>query len=152
MATGQVGFVDSKKVCTSIQNGPSPPLSIYLSPPPPAANPTNPTKTKLSPLPPPTQTKKTLIPTRLNPTINRLEKTRRTYPPSSLPSDKDAYVARQRAKKRLEADRRRKEEERLARERRAEKEGREKGWEELMKAGGDRGRSNVDGFDEEDFM
>lgn len=150
MATGQVGFVDPKKVRTSIQNGPSPIyLSIYLSPPPPPQQQTQQTNQNQTN---PSQTKKTLIPTRLNPTINRLEKTRRTYPPSSLPSDKDAYVARQRAKKRLEADRRRKEEERLARERRAEKEGREKGWEELMKAGGERGRSNVDGFDEEDFM
>lgn len=97
----------------------------------------------------PKRTKKTLVPTRLNPTINRLEKTRRARPVDDLPADKEAHLARQRATKRAENERRQKEEERVARERREEKERRERGYEDLMAEGG---RSNEEGFDEDDFM
>ncbi len=40
----------------------------------------------------------------------------------------------------------------MARERREEKEGRERGYEELMRVEEGKGRSNEEGFDEEDFM
>ncbi|KAL2041115.1 hypothetical protein N7G274_006059 [Stereocaulon virgatum] len=101
--------------------------------------------------------KKTLITTRLNAILNRLEKTRTVAPTSDLPALKESYLAAQRAEKRREAEKKRREEEKVARERREEKERREAGWGELGALGGGGGegtlkRSNEDGWDEEDFM
>ncbi|CAD6579268.1 MAG: hypothetical protein ASARMPRED_009019 [Alectoria sarmentosa] len=95
------------------------------------------------------KTKKVLIPTRQNPIINRLEKTRQIRSVDELPADKEAYLSQQRAKKRVENDKRKKEEEKVARERREDKERRERGYQDLMAEGG---RSNEEGFDEDDFM
>ncbi|KAL6715078.1 hypothetical protein ACLMJK_007339 [Lecanora helva] len=97
----------------------------------------------------PKKTKKTLIPTRINATINRLEKTRTIRSPDELPAAKEAYMAGQRAEKRREAERKRKEEERVGRSRKEEKERRERGYEDLD--GGEK-RSNEEGWDEDDFM
>lgn len=161
MATGQVGFRDPKRVGFSAY--------IYIHPSPSLSSPSNTTRSLshgptllhyttllqqstpvgCSPVTKPQQTKKTLVPTRLNPTINRLEKTRRARPVDDLPADKEAHLARQRATKRAENERRQKEEDGVARERREEKERREKGYEDLMAEGG---RSNEEGFDEDDFM
>ncbi|CAF9918941.1 MAG: hypothetical protein ALECFALPRED_000905, partial [Alectoria fallacina] len=94
-------------------------------------------------------TKKVLIPTRQNPIVNRLEKTRKIRSVDELPADKEAYLSQQRAKKRAENDKRKKEEEKVARERREDKERRERGYQDLMAEGG---RSNEEGFDEDDFM
>ena len=58
-------------------------------------------------------------------------------------------MSQQRAKKRVENDKRKKEEEKVARERREDKERRERGYQDLMAEGG---RSNEEGFDEDDFM
>ena len=95
------------------------------------------------------QTKRILVPTRTNATINRLEKTRTVRSADELPAAKEEYLAGVRAERRREAEVRKKEEERVARERREEREGREKGWEELMQG---QGRSNEEGFDEDNFM
>ena len=159
MATGQVGFVDPKKV----NDGTVLPLSPFSSPPSFLPHPLPPSfLTQNGPVPPhhiltqpfslllSQQTKKHLVPTRHNATINRLTKTRRTLPADELPADKEAYLARRRAQKRVESERRAKEEEKVAKERREEKEMREKGYGELMAGGG--GRSNEEGFDEDDFM
>ena len=62
-----------------------------------------------------------------------------------LPGAKEGYLAGRRE----EEGRARREGERVGRERREEREGWERGWEELR---GGEGRSNVVGFDEEDFM
>lgn len=154
MATGQVSFKDMKKV----KLGPSPPLSLSLY-----------SKKNIF-----KKTKRTLVPTRLNPIINRLEKTRTVSPADELPALKDAYNARVRAEKRREAEARRKEEDRARDELRREKEEREGWWEQLRSGGGGGGegskaaggehggeegggagmRSNQDegGFDEDDFM
>lgn len=156
MATGQVGFLDQKKVpfipslyiyihTSSFSPSLSPSLPTFSPSPPPSLHST-PLHSTLTPH----QTKKHLIPTRHNATINRLEKTRRTRSADELPADKEAHLGRQRAKKRAENERRKKEEERVARERREEKERRERGYEDLMAEGG--GRSNEEGFDEDDFM
>lgn len=95
------------------------------------------------------QTKKVLVPARINATINRLEKTRRTGTPDELPAAKDAYLSQQRAEKRREAEKAKKEEDRIIKERRIEREEKERGWNELMHG---EGRSNEEGFDEDDFM
>ncbi|MCJ1275280.1 hypothetical protein MMC21_003081 [Puttea exsequens] len=95
------------------------------------------------------KTKRILVPTRTNATINRLEKTRTVRSADELPAAKEEYLAGVRAERRREAEVRKKEEERVARERREEREGREKGWEELMQG---QGRSNEEGFDEDNFM
>ncbi|KAG8528075.1 uncharacterized protein KY384_006991 [Bacidia gigantensis] len=108
MATGQVGFHDSRK------------------------------------------TKRILVPVRINAIINRLEKTKKVGEAEELPAAKDAYLKEQRRMKRKDAEGKRKEEERELEEKRREKEERERAWEEL-RAGGE-GRSNEEGFDEDDFM
>lgn len=59
-------------------------------------------------------------------------------------------MAGQRAEKRREAERKKKEEDKVVRERREEKERRERGYDDLMASG--EGKSNEDGFDEDDFM
>ena len=103
MATGQVGFVDPKMVKTF---PPFPhPLSSSFSKP----------KSSFPPNLSARQTKKHLLPTRLNPPLNRLQKTRTVRDPDALPADRDTYLSRQRAKRRRENEQRRKEEEKVAR-------------------------------------
>ena len=98
--------------------------------------------------------KRILTPTRSNPIINRLSKTRTILPADELAVAKEVYLSGQRAEKRREAERKRKEEERVGRERREEREGKERGWRELAAGGGEEGggRSNEEGWDEDDFM
>ncbi|KAI4115756.1 MAG: hypothetical protein LQ345_003710 [Seirophora villosa] len=106
----------------------------------------------------PKKTCTVLVPTRLNPTINRLNKTRTVAPTDGLFAEKEQHLSELRAKAREKAKEARKEEERLKKERREEKYRREHAYEELMNGGGggdeDGGgkRSNQDGFDEDDFM
>ncbi len=59
-------------------------------------------------------------------------------------------MAGQRAERRREAEKKKKEEEKFMKERREEKENRERGYDDLMASA--EGRSNEDGFDEDDFM
>ena len=102
------------------------------------------------PLITPKQTLRTLIPTRINATINRLEKTRTIRPADELPAAKEAYLTQQRSERRREAEKKRKEEERIGRERREEKERRDRGYDDLDDEG--LKKSNEEGFDEDDFM
>jgi hypothetical protein len=99
------------------------------------------------------------VATRVNATINRLQKTRTEIAPpqstSHLREERDAHVAAKRkaANETLRAQR--KAEEKLAKARKDEKERGEREWEDLI--GEDRvlteGRSNQEGgFDEDDFM
>ncbi|KAL9007599.1 MAG: hypothetical protein Q9173_007170, partial [Seirophora scorigena] len=105
-------------------------------------------------------TRTVLVPTRLNPTINRLTKTRTVAHADGLFAEKEQHLSELRAKAREKAKEARKEEERLKKERREEKYRREHAYEELMNGGGGDGdedgsggkRSNRDGFDEDDFM
>ncbi|KAL8859524.1 MAG: hypothetical protein Q9178_003923 [Gyalolechia marmorata] len=102
------------------------------------------------------KTRTILVPTRLNPTINRLMKTRTVSPADGLFADKEKHLSELRAKAREKAKEARKEEERLTKERREEKYKREHAYEDLMNvdAEGDGGgkRSNQDGWDDDDFM
>ncbi|KAL8891408.1 MAG: hypothetical protein Q9215_001550 [Flavoplaca cf. flavocitrina] len=102
------------------------------------------------------KTRTILIPTRQNPIINRLMKTRTVSSADELFADKENHLSELRAKAREKAKEARKEEERLAKERREEKYRREHAYEDLMKGDdeGDGGgkRSNQDGWDEDDFM
>ena len=94
--------------------------------------------------------KKILVPMRTNAIVNRLEKTKTIRSADELPGAKDGYLKEQRRVKRKEAEGKKKEEERLLLERRMEKEEKERAWEELRRGG--EGRSNEEGFDEDDFM
>ena len=97
--------------------------------------------------------KKILVPTRQNPIINRLEKTRTVRSPDELPALQEEYLRGVRAEKRREAELRKKEDDRVKEERRREKEEKELAWEELRNGGGGGGGNNQDGgFDEDDFM
>ncbi len=96
------------------------------------------------------QVKRTLVPTRINATINRLDKTKKVISADELPAAKEVYMAGQRAERRREAEKKNKEEEKFMKERREEKENRERGYDDLMASA--EGRSNEDGFDEDDFM
>ncbi|KAL8731270.1 MAG: hypothetical protein Q9166_003494 [cf. Caloplaca sp. 2 TL-2023] len=102
------------------------------------------------------KTRTILVPTRLNPTINRLMKTRTVASSDALFADKEKHLSEVRAKAREKAKEARKEEERLMKERREEKYKREHAYEDLMKGDdeGDGGgkRSNQDGWDDDDFM
>ncbi|KAL9021114.1 MAG: hypothetical protein Q9185_001653 [Variospora sp. 1 TL-2023] len=107
----------------------------------------------------PKKTRTLLLPTRLNPTINRLMKTRTIASPDGLFAAKEEHLAEQRAKAREKAKEARKEEEKVKRERKEEKYRREHAYEDLMNGAGDEEegggggkRSNVDGWDEDDFM
>ncbi|KAK0514739.1 hypothetical protein JMJ35_003356 [Cladonia borealis] len=102
----------------------------------------------------PRKTRRILTPTRSNPIINRLQKTRTIISADELPAAKESYLNGLRAEKRREAERKRKEEERALRERREEKEGKERSWRELAEGRGEEagGRSNEEGWDEDDFM
>ena len=98
----------------------------------------------------PRRTKRTLVATRTNAIINRLEKTKTTRSADELPAFKDTYLKEQRRQKRKETETKRKDEERALNEKRLEKEAKDKAWEELRQSG--EGRSNEEGFDEDDFM
>ncbi|KAL9613993.1 MAG: hypothetical protein Q9167_001473 [Letrouitia subvulpina] len=98
----------------------------------------------------PKQTRLVHVPTRQNPIINRLNKTRTIASADTLFAEKEAHLAELRQKAREKAKEVRKEEERVKRERKEEKWRREHAYEELM--GGEGGRSNEEGWDEEDFM
>ncbi|KAL8704887.1 MAG: hypothetical protein Q9201_001955 [Fulgogasparrea decipioides] len=101
------------------------------------------------------KTRTTLVPTRLNPTINRLMKTRTVASADGLFAEKEQHLSKLRAKARERAKEVRKEEERLKKERQDEKYKREHAYEDLMKGDDDEGggkRSNQDGWDDDDFM
>ncbi|KAL9126260.1 MAG: hypothetical protein Q9217_004673 [Psora testacea] len=136
MATGQVGFHDTRKVRLSPSYCSSKSLALRSS-------------VSYS-TPSCFQTRKILVSTRTNAIINRLEKTRTIRPADELPAAKDAYLKEQRREKRKEAEKLKKEENRVLMERRMEKEEKERAWEELQR--GEGGRSNEEGFDEDDFM
>ena len=171
MATGQVSFKDPKKV------GLHPNISSFLLPSLLSIKESNPTSTHPAPQPPfpllsslpsslpplqPTspskpprasqQVKKSLVPTRTNASINRLEKTRTLTSASDLPAAKETYLKQQRVEKRKLADAHTKEENRIMQERRREKEEKERAWEELRTGGEGGGKSNAEGWDEDDFM
>ncbi|KAL8660227.1 MAG: hypothetical protein Q9226_000029 [Calogaya cf. arnoldii] len=102
------------------------------------------------------KTRTALVPSRQNPIINRLMKTRTVSPTDELFADKENHLSELRAKAREKAKEARKEEERLTKERREEKYKREHAYEDLMK-GDEEGegagkRSNQDGWDDDDFM
>ncbi|MCJ1461711.1 hypothetical protein MMC07_000309 [Pseudocyphellaria aurata] len=95
-----------------------------------------------------------LVPNRLNATINRLQKTRTIIDTEELPALKETHLKGLRARANAVKKSLRKEEERVARERKEDKWKREHAYEELMHAddGGSVGRSNEQGWDEDDFM
>ena len=99
----------------------------------------------------PRKTKRILVPARTNAIINRLEKTKTIRFADELPAAKDEYLKEQRRIKRKEAEGKKKEEERVLLERKMEREEKERAWEELRQGAGG-GRSNEEGFDEDDFM
>ncbi|KAL8674944.1 MAG: hypothetical protein Q9168_000647 [Polycauliona sp. 1 TL-2023] len=102
------------------------------------------------------KTRATLVPTRLNPTINRLMKTRTVSPVDELFANKEQHLSELRAKAREKAKEARKEEERVTKERREEKYRREHAYEDLMngdqEGDGSGKRSNQDAWDDDDFM
>ncbi|KAI4167304.1 MAG: hypothetical protein LQ343_007307 [Gyalolechia ehrenbergii] len=104
----------------------------------------------------PKKTRTILVPTRLNPTINRLMKTRTVASADGLFAEKEQHLSELRAKAREKAKEARKEEERLKKERKDKKYRREHAYEDLMKGddaeeGGGK-RSNQEGWDDDDFM
>ena len=97
-------------------------------------------------------TRKILVPLRNNSVINRLEKTKTVRSADELMGAKESYLKECRRAKRKEAEGKKKEEDRLLQEKRLEKEEKERAWEELRGNAGEQGRSNEEGFDEDDFM
>ncbi|KAL8953205.1 MAG: hypothetical protein Q9222_000940 [Ikaeria aurantiellina] len=102
------------------------------------------------------RTRTILVPTRLNPVINRLMKTRTVASADGLFAEKEQHLSELRAKAREKAKETRKEEDRLKKERKDEKYKREHAYEDLMKGdedeeGGGK-RSNQDGWDDDDFI
>ena len=86
--------------------------------------------------------------------MNRLNKTRTVADTATLATDKEAHLKVLRAETNKQRQAERKQEERLRKEQREEKWQRDHAYEELH-AGlehGEAGRSNADGFDEDDFM
>lgn len=102
----------------------------------------------------PRLTRTILIPTRLNPIINRLNRTRTVLDPDDLPSLREAHLAEIRKNANAEKKEKKKEEERVARERREEKERMEKGYVGLMHGDDEMEarRMNEEGWDDDDFM
>ena len=101
------------------------------------------------------QTRIIHVPVRLNPTINRLNKTRTIGSADTLFADKEEHLAELRTKAREKAKQAAKESEKLRKDRRDEKWAREHAYETLMKGEDGEGsglKSNEDGFDEDDFM
>lgn len=102
------------------------------------------------------QTRTLLVPTRLNPTINRLMKTRTVASADGLFAEKEQHLSELRAKAREKAKETRKEDEKVKKERQEEKYRREHAYEDMMNGdideeGGGK-RSNQDGWDDDDFM
>lgn len=145
MATGQVGFHDARKVCLLLPTLTSSRPQIQILPQPYPNSPLFPLNKK---------TRTLLVPNRLNATINRLQKTRTIIDADELPALKEAHLAGLRARANAVKKALRKEEERVARERKEDKWQREHAYEELMHTddGGSVGRSNEQGWDEDDFM
>lgn len=102
----------------------------------------------------PRLTRTVLIPTRLNPIINRLNRTRTVLDPQELPTLREEHLAEIRKKFNAEKKEKKREEERVARERREEKEKREKGYVGLMHGDDEmeERKMNEEGWDEDDFM
>lgn len=102
----------------------------------------------------PRLTRTILISTRLNPTINRLNRTRTVLDPQDLPTLREEHLAEIRKKDNAEKKEKKKEEERVARERREEKEKREGGYVGLLHGDDEMEgrRMNEEGWDEDDFM
>lgn len=106
----------------------------------------------------PKKTARILLLTRLNPVINRLMKTRTEIPPPEssehLLEERNAHRAELRKVTNEALQKRKKEEARVAKERREEKREKEEGWKSLHgdEAVEELGRSNQDGYDEDDFM
>ncbi|KAL8711348.1 MAG: hypothetical protein Q9220_004245 [cf. Caloplaca sp. 1 TL-2023] len=102
------------------------------------------------------RTRTILVPTRSNPVINRLMKTRTVASADGLFAKKEQHLSELRAKAREKAKETRKEEDRLKKERRDDKYKREHAYEDLMKGDDDQEgggkRSNQDGWDDDDFM
>ncbi|KAL8869321.1 MAG: hypothetical protein Q9174_004360, partial [Haloplaca sp. 1 TL-2023] len=102
------------------------------------------------------KTRTLLVPTRLNPTVNRLMKTRTIASADGLFAEKEKHLSELRAKAREKAKELRKEEEKLKKERQDEKYKREHAYEDLMKGDDDEEgggkKSNQDGWDDDDFM
>ena len=98
----------------------------------------------------PRKTKKVLVATRTNAVINRLEKTKTIRTADELQAAKESYLKEQRRLKRKEAEAKKKEDEQVLLARRLEKEEKERAWEDLRRTG--EGKSNEEGFDEDDFM
>ncbi|KAL8781456.1 MAG: hypothetical protein Q9194_000329 [Teloschistes cf. exilis] len=102
------------------------------------------------------KTRTILVPTRLNPTINRLMKTRTVVSADGLFAEKEQHLSELRAKARERAKESRKEDERVKKERQEEKYRREHAYEDMMNGdvdeeGGGK-RSNQEGWDDDDFM
>lgn len=95
---------------------------------------------------------------RTNPVINRLNKTRTEIPQAEstqhLKSEKEAHMSKQRKTANEALRLKRKEEERLRQQQRDEKLNREAAWSDLTSqdAVEREGKSNEEGFDEDDFM
>lgn len=102
----------------------------------------------------PRLTRTILIPTRQNPIINRLNRTRTVLDPDDLSSLREAHLAAIRKKTNAEKKEKKKEEDRVARERREEKEKLEKGYVGLMHGDDEMEgrRMNEEGWDDDDFM
>ncbi|MCJ1243504.1 hypothetical protein MMC30_000701 [Trapelia coarctata] len=107
----------------------------------------------------PKKTKRILLPTRINATINRLSKTRSEIPPpdssAHLLEARTAHHASLRKATNEALQKRKKEEARVAKERREEKVRKESAWEELY--GEERVReegkaNNEEGWDSDEFM
>ncbi|KAL2051599.1 hypothetical protein ABVK25_008013 [Lepraria finkii] len=93
---------------------------------------------------------KVLVPTRANSIINRLEKTRTISSPDELPAAKRSIPGQSaRREETGEAEKKKKEEEKIMRERREEK---EREGEGVWGVDAGEGRSNEEGFDDDDFM
>ncbi|KAI4107737.1 MAG: hypothetical protein L6R37_001422 [Teloschistes peruensis] len=102
------------------------------------------------------KTRTILVPTRLNPTINRLMKTRTVVSADGLFAEKEQHLSELRAKARERAKESRKEDERVKKERQEEKYRRDHAYEDMMNGdvdeeGGGK-RSNQEGWDDDDFM
>lgn len=102
----------------------------------------------------PRLTRTILISARLNPIINRLNRTRTVLDPQDLPTLREEHLAEIRKKDNAEKKEKKKEEERVARERREEKEKREGGYVGLLHGDDEMEgrRMNEEGWDEDDFM
>ena len=99
-----------------------------------------------------------MVPTRTNTVINRLNKTKTEISPAEstqhLMTEKEAHLAKKRKTANEALRVKRKDEDRLRQQQRDEKLNREAAWSDLTSqdAVEREGRSNEDGFDEDNFM